>query len=418
MVLAVASTLESGNARLTSTQTATQAAPPCRRHHRALVFGHRTDRFGRKRCAGSARALVAATLLTACAFDFTSFAIFRALTGAAIGGEYAAINSAIDELIPARVRGLADLGINGSYWLGTALGAALSTVLLDPTIVPIDVGWRLAFGVGALLTVAVVLVRRHVPESPRWLLLHNRAKSRSEGARSSANRREHCVQLPRASGIRSRRQWDVNYVLYVGVHHYRARSVLCLTLMIAQAFFYNAIFFTRAALTASSPCRRPGGQYLSGRLANSRPLRLGRFFDTSSAPMISTYRAGVLTDRRGAVRADILTAPRSGRILGGVLRWLGGGQLGVSTVSELFPIELRAMAIAAFYAVGTAAGGLVAPALFGHLIESGERSGVFGGYALGAGLMIGAALVALKLGVAAERRPLEDISAPLSSLRD
>ncbi|MET0344485.1 MAG: MFS transporter [Polyangiales bacterium] len=435
MVGAVASTLERNDTLgLTSTQVGyAGSAYLAGAITGALVFGHLTDRFGRKRLFLVTLALyVAATVLTACSFDFASFAFCRALTGAAIGGEYAAINSAIDELLPARVRGLADLGINGSYWLGTALGAALSTVLLDPTLVPIDLGWRLAFGVGALLTVAVVLVRRHVPESPRWLLLHGR------GSEAEANvlaieaqvEREHETTLPPVEhSIRLKTDHVVSFrdVLDVVLHHYRARSVLCLVLMIAQAFFYNAIFFTYALLLTrffGVPAERVGLYLIPFAIANFLgPLLLGRFFDTvGRRPMIvATYAgSGVLLLIVAALfRAGMLDATTQAYAFSAVF-FVGSAAASSAylSVSELFPIELRALAIAAFYAVGTAVGGLVAPALFGHLIESGERDGVFGGYALGAGLMIGAALVALKLGVAAERRALEDIAAPLSSLRD
>ena len=396
----------------------------------ALVFGHLTDRFGRKRLFLITLALyVASTLLTACSFDFASFALFRALTGAAIGGEYAAINSAIDELLPARVRGFADLAINGSYWLGTALGAVLSMVLLDTSLVPLDLGWRLAFGVGAVLTVAVVLVRRHVPESPRWLLLHRRnaEAERTVSAIEASVEAQHGITLAPVTGGISLRQGHVvtfRDVLDVVLHRYRARSVLCLVLMVAQAFFYNAIFFTYALLLTrffGVAADRVGMYLIPFAVANFLgPLLLGRFFDTvGRRPMIVlTYGgSGLLLLGVGLLfRAGMLNATTQAYAFSLVF-FFGSAAASSAylTVSELFPIELRALAIAAFYAVGTAAGGLAAPALFGYLIEQGDPGGVFLGYALGAALMIGAALVALRLGVAAEGRALEDIAAPLSS---
>ena len=396
----------------------------------ALVFGHLTDRFGRKRLFLITLALyVAATVLTACSFNFVSFALFRGLTGAAIGGEYAAINSAIDELLPARVRGLADLGINGSYWLGTALGALLSMVLLDTSLVPLDLGWRLAFGVGAVLTVAVVLVRRHVPESPRWLLLHGRSAEAERTVRriEESVAREHGITLAPVSGGISLRQGHVvtfRDVLDVVLHRYRARSVLCLALMVAQAFFYNAIFFTYALLLTrffGVAADRVGVYLIPFAVANFLgPLLLGRFFDTvGRRPMIVlTYGgSGLLLLGVGLLfRAGMLTATTQAYAFSLVF-FFGSAAASSAylTVSELFPIELRALAIAAFYAVGTAAGGLAAPALFGYLIEQGDPDGVFVGYAIGAALMIAAALVAMRLGVAAEGRALEDIAAPLSS---
>ena len=396
----------------------------------ALVFGHLTDRFGRKRLFLITLAIyVAATVLTACAFDFVSFVTFRALTGAAIGGEYAAINSAIDELLPARVRGLADLTINGTYWLGTALGALLTLVLLDPTIVPIDLGWRLAFGAGAALTIAVVLVRRFVPESPRWLLLHGRtSEAESIVANIEASvQREHGVALAPVAGflqIRPGHRVTARDVLRVVLHGYRARSLYCLSLMMAQAFFYNAIFFTYSLLLTrffAVPSERVGLYLIPFAIANFLgPLTLGRLFDTiGRRPLIVfTYGvSGLLLLAVGLLfRAGVLTATTQA-IAFSLVFFFGSAAASSAylSVSELFPIELRALAIALFYAAGTAAGGLGAPLLFGYLIESGERDEVFLGYAIGAGLMIGAALVALRLGVAAERRSLEELSAPLSS---
>jgi MFS family permease len=398
----------------------------------ALVFGYLTDRFGRKRLFLITLALyVTATTLTACSFDFTSFAIFRALTGAAIGGEYAAINSAIDELLPAHARGHADLTINGTYWLGTAVGALLTLVLLDPDLVPIDLGWRLSFGIGAALTIAVVLVRRYVPESPRWLLLHGRQAEAERIVRGI----EHTVEqqsgksLPAVTGelwLEPNRHVGFREVLDVVLHQYRKRSALCLTLMIAQAFFYNAIFFTYSLLLTRffgvAP-DRVGLYLIPFAVANFvGPLVLGRFFDTIGRRplLVFTYgMSGTLLLVVGLLfRAGLLSATTQA-VAFSLVFFFGSAAASAAylSVSELFPIELRALAIAAFYAVGTAAGGLAAPALFGYLMRNGDPHELFIGYAIGAGLMLLGALASLKLGVAAERRALEEISAPLSSRR-
>ncbi|MET0284491.1 MAG: MFS transporter [Polyangiales bacterium] len=396
----------------------------------ALVFGHLTDRYGRKKLFLLTLALyVMATSATAFSWSFTSFAVFRGLTGAAIGGEYAAINSAIDELLPARVRGVADLAINGTYWLGTALGGVLTLYLLDPRLVPINLGWRLSFGIGALLTVAVVLVRRHVPESPRWLILHGRGEEAertvSQIERDVAEREGITLEpIERKLTIDGAHQVTFADVWHVIVHRYRKRSVLCLVLMVAQAFFYNAIFFTYSLLLTrffDVHPERVGVYLIPFAIANFLgPLVLGRFFDTIGRRPLMAFTYGA----SGALLLLVGWLFRQGHLdattqaIGFSLVFFFGSAAASSaylSVSELFPIELRALAIALFYCVGTAAGGLAAPALFGALIETGERREVFTGYAIGSALMLIAAFVSLWLGVAAERRGLEEIAEPLST---
>ncbi|MFT3927215.1 MAG: MFS transporter [Myxococcales bacterium] len=395
----------------------------------SLLFGHLTDHFGRKRLFLVTLGLyVIATVLTAASWDFYSFACFRLLTGAAIGGEYAAINSAIDELLPARVRGFVDLAINGSYWLGTALGAVLTVVLLDPQIVPESLGWRLAFGAGAVLTVAVALVRHYVPESPRWLILHGReseARLVVEGIEERA--RAACGELaPVEHWITLWPGQKVGYAqaLRVIFGRYRERAVLGLTLMVAQAFFYNAIFFTYALILTrffGVEAEHVGYSLIVFALANfTGPLLLGRMFDTvGRRPLIvTTYAAsGILLLLTGWLfKAGLLNATTQ-TVAWAVVFFFGSAAASSAylTVSELFPLEIRARAIALFYSIGTAMGGLAAPALFGFLIDRGSRSEVFLGYGLGAGLMLTAALVAFKLAVAAEQRSLEQIAAPLAA---
>jgi MFS family permease len=395
----------------------------------ALVFGHLTDRFGRKRLFLITLALyVGATLLTACSFDFASFALFRGLTGAAIGGEYAAINSAIDELLPARVRGRADLTINGTYWLGTVLGAVLTLFLLDPARVPVTLGWRLSFAAGAVLSVAIVLVRRYVPESPRWLLLRGRQREaeaivatlEAEHAQRST---EPLAKVTGALHIDPTHRVGFSDVFRVLFTDYRRRSVLCLVLMLSQAFFYNAIFFTYSLLLTRFFAVRSEdvGLYLIPfAIANFLgPLALGRLFDSVGRRPLIVFTYGMSGFALLAVgllfRAGMLNATTQS-IAFSLVFFFGSAAASSAylTVSEVFPIELRALAIASFYAIGTAAGGLGAPALFGYLIERGQRSDVFIGYSIGAVLMLGAAALAAKWGVAAERKALEEVARPLS----
>jgi MFS family permease len=396
----------------------------------ALLFGHLADRHGRKRLfLITLGVYVGATLATACSTGFASFAVFRFLTGMGIGGEYSAINSAIDELIPARVRGAVDLGINGSYWIGTALGAVMSSVLLDPRVLGHAWGFRAAFGLGALLALAILLVRRYLPESPRWLTVrarHDEAEAIVAAIEQQCQPYGEPAELRR---IRIRPGEHVGLVRAARVifHDYGARAVLGLSMMVAQAFFYNAIFFTYALTLTEFYAVRPehvGAYLLPFALGNFLgPLLLGRMFDVvGRRPMIAfTYAAsGVLLLVTGfAFHAEWLTASTH-TLLWSLAFFFASAAASSAylTVSELFPLELRALAIALFYAIGTATGGLLAPTLFGALIESGSRLELLYGYALGAALMIAAALVVVRLGVSAEGRSLEELAPPLSEHHD
>src|SRR5262245_3799110 len=392
----------------------------------ALLFGHLTDRYGRKRLFLITLSLyVLATSATAFSIDFTTFAVCRLLTGMGIGGEYAAINSAIDELIPARTRGFTALAINGSFWLGTALGAVLSAALLDPRVLGHELGWRAAFGLGAVLALAIMLVRRYVPESPRWLMIrgrHDRAHAIVSEIEARCAMRDPATALPRIP-IAPRGHVGFATIARVILGRYRTRALLGLSLMIAQAFFYNAIFFTYS-LTLTNfygvPPERIGGYLLPFALGNFLgPLLLGRLFDViGRRPMIAfTYAAsGVLLLGTGVAFARGALDAQTHTWMWSISFFFASAAASSAylTVSEVFPLELRAMAIALFYAVGTGVGGLVGPVLFGALIESGSRHELFLGYALGSALMLVGALVALVFGVAAERRPLEEIARPLS----
>jgi MFS family permease len=393
----------------------------------SLFFGHLADRYGRKRLFLVTLALyVVATLATAASMGFASFAACRFFTGMGIGGEYSAINSAIDELIPARVRGAVDLSINGSYWLGTALGALMSSILLDPRVLGHALGFRAAFGLGAFLAIAMLIVRRHVPESPRWLLVRGREREASEIVR--AIERE-CSAFdpacsPRRIRLAVREDVGLRRAASVILGHYRARAAVGLALMIAQAFFYNAIFFTYSLTLTQfygvAP-ERIGSFLLPFALGNFLgPFLLGRMFDQiGRRQMIGfTYAAsGVLLLVTGLLfERELLTATTHTLLWSGSFFFASAAASSAYlTVSEVFPLELRALAIALFYAVGTGVGGLVAPALFGMLIQSNSRAELMLGYALAGALMIVAAVIAYRFGVSAERRPLEDIAPPLSS---
>jgi MFS family permease len=400
----------------------------------AVMFGYLTDRFGRKKLFMVTLGIyLTATAATALSWDLWSFAVFRFLTGAGIGGEYTAINSAIQELIPARFRGRTDLAINGSFWLGAALGAGGAIAFLQPGLLPSDWGWRAAFGIGAVLGLFILGLRRFIPESPRWLILHARLDEGEAVVKEIERRvaRATETELPPPQGgllrlAASSRTSMMRMVLAI-VHDYPQRAVLGLVLMAAQAFFYNAIFFSYALVLTkfyAVPSASIGWYILPFALGNfCGPLSLGPLFDrVGRKPMIaSTYAiSGVLLAivgylfREGALDATQLT-----------LWWTGifffasaAASAAYLTVSESFPIEARALAIAFFYAVGTALGGVVSPWLFGTLVASGERSAVFAGYLVGAGLMVVAALTEIAIGIKAERQPLESVARPLSALGD
>jgi MFS family permease len=392
----------------------------------ALFFGWLTDRLGRKKLFFITLVVyLTATAATAASWNVASFAVFRFVTGAGIGGEYAAINSTIQELIPARVRGWSDLCINGSFWVGAALGALGSLVLLDPKVIDPEIGWRLAFLIGASLALVIFFMRFWVPESPRWLMTHGRpdeARRVIEGIEARFADLPPAHNLPLAR-LRMRRATPLREVAHTLFQRHRQRTYVGLALMASQAFFYNAIFFTYALILTDFygvPSDHIGWYLLPFAAGNFLgPVLIGRLFDTKGRrPMIAfTYIAsGLLLAATGYLFArDLIGAEVQ------TLCWMAifffasaAASSAYLTVSETFPLEIRALAIAFFYAIGTGIGGIIGPSLFGALIDTGSRMSVFGGYLLGSALMILGGCVAWRWGVAAERKPLEEVARPLT----
>src|SRR5438132_9924317 len=396
----------------------------------ALVFGYGTDRFGRKKFFFITVAVyLIGTARSAFSWNFASYAFFRALTGAGIGGEYAAINSAIHELIPARVRGRVDLMINGSYWIGAALGSGATVIVLDPNRFPISLGWRFAFAIGATLGLVVIFFRRWIPESPRWLMIHGR-NAEAEEIVDQVERRfvSDPETLPAHDSaptrIQTRTHTPWREIWNAVIHEHRRRSFLGFVLMLTQAFFYNAIFFTYALVLMrfyGVSEESVGGYLLPFALGNVLgPIVLGNLFDTIGRKQMiaATYAvSGILLALTGWLfHAGLLTAQTQ------TLAWTiiffvasAAASSAYLTVSEIFPLDIRSFAIAIFYAVCTLTGGCGAPVLFGWIIGTGSSSALFIGYLIAAVLMIFGALVEIWIGVPAERRPLEHVAAPLSS---
>jgi MFS family permease len=397
----------------------------------ALVFGWLTDRLGRKKLFSVTVVIYAiATLLTGAAWNFWSFALFRFITGMGIGGEYSAVNATIQELIPARRRGFTDLVINGSFWLGAALGAVGAVVALDPRVVAPEIGWRAAFMVGGVIGGAVLVLRRWIPESPRWLMTHGQPEEAAQVVAGIERRvqQETGRPLPDVTGPKLRLRRDVRAWYAASFEalfqRYLRRTVLGVSLMAAQAFCYNAVLFTYALILTNFydvPSGHVGWFMLPFALGNfAGPLVLGRLFDTIGRKVMitATYAvSGLLMAVTGWLFAQgILTAAQQ-TAAWTVIFFVASAAASSAylTVGESFPLEVRAVAISIFYAFGTAVGGIAGPALFGALIETGSRQDILWGYLLGGGLMVAAAGVEAVLGVEAERRPLEEVARPLSS---
>lgn len=398
----------------------------------SLFFGHLTDRLGRKKLFNVTLGVyLVATAATAFSWDFYSFLFFRFLTGAGIGGEYSAINSAIQELIPARLRGRIDLAINGSFWIGAAGGAILSVWLLDPNVLDPDMGWRLAFGSGAVLGLVILFLRRFLPESPRWLMIHGKPRE-AEGvveeieARVAADTGQKLEPVTKTLELGDPHKTTMLSVAQTLLKHYRGRTTLGVVLMASQAFVYNAIFFTYALILTkfyNVPADKVGLYILPFAIGNFLgPLLLGSLFDTLGRRQMitATYAiSGVLLAVTGWMfHAGHLDATTQTAMWSVVFFFASAAaSAAYLTVGECFPLEIRALTIALFYAFGTLFGGVGGPWLFGVLIAGGSSGEIMWGYMLGAVLMIAAALVTLKLGVAAECKSLEEVAPPLSSER-
>ncbi|HZY56857.1 MAG TPA: MFS transporter, partial [Rubrobacteraceae bacterium] len=400
----------------------------------ALFFSYLTDRFGRRKLFLITLAVyLFFTVLTAFSWNFFSFAVFRFLTGMGIGGEYSAIYSAIDELIPARVRGQLALFVSGTYWAGAIVASLLSIVLLNPNLIDQFYGWRLAFALGAILSLAILLIRRYVPESPRWLMTHGRADEAEavverieDNVRRYTGREELPPPQEGAITIEQREAIVFGLIARTMCKIYPLRTVLGLVLMTSQAFLYNAIFFT-AGLLLGSFFGVPSSSipyylvfFALGNLLG--PILLGRLFDrVGRRPMIAGcyFVAGALMALTAYLFDQDVIDATAQTALWVVLFFFASAAASAAylTVSEVFPMEIRAMAIALFYAIGTALGGITGPIIFGQLIGTGARGSLVIGYLVAAGLMVLAALVELALGVRAERRSLEDLAMPLTAIR-
>ncbi len=395
----------------------------------AFGFGWLTDRIGRKKLFFVTLAFyLLATAATALSWNLASFALFRFLTGADIGGEYTAINSTIQELVPARYRGRTDLIVNGSFWVGAAIGAVAAIILLDPNVIDPELGWRLAFLTGAALGLVVFVMRFWIPESPRWLMIHGqpeRAKKIvAEIMQSVAPvARSNDAVFPTMK-LKMRSHTPLREVAVTLFQTYRRRSLVGLSLMVAQAFFYNAIFFTYALVLTDffGISSANVGWYILPFAAGNflGPVLLGPLFDTvGRRTMIAlTYGiSGILLAISGYLFSiGVMTAQTQ------TMAWMvifffasPAASAAYLTVSETFPLEVRALAIALFYAVGTAIGGVAGPTLFGALIDTGSRNSVFAGYLLGSALMIAAAFIAWRYCYDAENRSLESIARPLAA---
>jgi MFS family permease len=400
----------------------------------ALFFSYLTDRFGRKRLFLITLAVyLIFSFLTAFSWDFWSFVFFRFMAGTGIGGEYSAIYSAVDELIPARYRGQVALAISGSYWIGAMLGSGLAIILLNENIISQYYGWRVAFWLGAVLGICILLIRRYVPESPRWLLTHGRTEEAEEttAAIEEEVRRETGRDLPPAEGppivVEQRESIGFGLIFKAMFQMYPKRTILGLTLMGSQAFLYNAIFFTYAlVLTKFYGIDASQVPYYIFPFAIGNvlgPWLLGRLFDTiGRVPMISGcyFITGALLAATGYLfYLDILSAVTQ-TILWVIVFFFASAaaSAGYLTVSEVFPMEIRAMAIAVFYSIATALGGISGPVIFGQLIGTGNATNLFIAYLISAGLMIFAAVVEVFLGVRAEGQSLENVATPLTAIEE
>ncbi len=396
----------------------------------ALLFGYLTDRLGRKKLFLITLATYSlATVCTSFSHGYLLFSVCRFLTGLGIGGEYAAINSAVDELIPGKVRGTVDLFVNATFWVGAMLGSGVALYLLGSHTIPQNIGWRFAFGIGGMLGFGVLILRLFVPESPRWLML----RGREEEAGNIVTEIERHIKdsgkkIPPCEGeklrLATRSHTPLKEVFGAMGGDNKQRTFLSFSLMIAQSFFFNAIFFTYALIAKKFyhvADRELPMQLLPFAAASFLgPLLLGPLFDKiGRKPMITaTYGiAGVMLLAVVFPFARGMLGLRGLGICFSVIFFVASSAASAAylTVSEIFPLEIRAFAIAVFYSLGTLIGGVGAPAFFGLLIASGDRTHVAVGYAVGGVLMLGAAVLEFFIGVEAAGMSLESVSKPLQS---
>lgn len=401
----------------------------------ALVFGKLSDRMGRRRLfmvtlgvylAGSG--LTALTLGEGTAWVIYLYAT-RFVAGLGIGGEYAAINSAIDEMMPARYRGRVDVWVNGTYWAGSIVGTMATLTVLNA--LPENEGWRVGFLLGPVLALVILVVRRHLPESPRWLVTHGRAGEAEQSVAIMERSAEDAGQILRpvsdSDAITLKPERSYGYVTFVRLvfHQYRRRAVLAAALMISQSFLYNAIFFTYALVLTHfydvDASRVPiyGLVFAVGNLAG--PLVLGPLFDTlGRRKMISgTYllAGGLLAASAWLFEAGELDSETQTLVWVGIFFFASAGaSAAYLTASEIFPVEIRAQVIAVFFALAQVFGA-IGPVFYGALIGDGsDRTGLFIGYLIGGTVMMLGGLVELLLGVDAERRSLETVARPLTAV--
>lgn len=400
----------------------------------ALIFGRLSDKLGRKKLFILTLAIyLIASGIAGLAPNMWFLLVFRFFAGMGIGGEYAAINSAIDELIPSKYRGRVDIAINGTYWGGAALGSAANLFLLNPDIFDENIGWRIGFFIGPVLGLAIIYLRRHIPESPRWLMTHGREEE-AEATVDDIEKRVKAqggdiepVDESKAITVTETERVPFKTIVHVLLKLYPKRTLVGATMMVTQSFLYNAIFFTYALVLQNFYGTSPSStQYFFFPFAIGNllgPLLLGHFFDVwgRRKMIFLTYgvSAAVLAASAVLFSMDVLDATTQ------TIFWCvsfffasAGASSAYLTVSETFPLEIRSQAISYFFALGQIAGS-VAPLLYGILIGDGtDRGPLTFGYFLGAAIMFVGGLIALIFGVDAERKSLETITNPLSAIKN
>jgi MFS family permease len=402
----------------------------------ALFFGRITDRLGRRKIFILTLAIyLIGSGLAGLSWNFAVLAAFRFIAGVGIGGEYSAINSAIDELIPAHYRGRVDIAINGTYWGGAALGASANLFLLSGRL-PDNVGWRIGFFIGPVLGLLIIYLRRHIPESPRWQMTHgyqDEANHTVDGIERQLTEQGHQlkpVDEGKAIDIVPQKWIPYTELARTFLRRYPRRTVLGFTLMATQAFLYNAIFFSYALVlqhffgVSKSHTSYYFLPFAIGNLLG--PLLLGHLFDTvGRRTMIAgTYLlSGVLLTISAALFGGGHLSATTQTIFWCVIFFFAsaGASSAYLTVSEIFPLELRGQAISFFFSIAQVFGA-IATSLYGHLIGGAnnpnpDRGPLTAGYYLGAAVMIVGGIVAAVLAINAERKSLEEIADPMTRAR-